>query len=380
MLSLYVPFIIKEFSLTNSSFGFLYGAATICAAIVLTYTGKLIDYKSFRNYTLMSVFLLVFSSLVIAFSVNVPLVFIGILGLRLGGQGLLSHISKTSISKSFYKKRGKALSLSVLGYSFGEALFPVAVGALLAVAGWRYSMVGSASLMGFFLIPFVYVSLNKKEHKSPPNKNFMEKERTPFNRKELLKDSSFYVLALNAALLPALITGFFFYQMVLSVEKGWPAGWIPASFFAYAAGRSVFSLMSGKFIDKFSAVKLMPFYLLPFSVALLSLAFFNHPFTAPFYLALAGVSIGMSSTIKSAMVAEVYGTRNLGSINSLLSMLMVAATALCPAIFGILLDNGFNFSFIAAASSILVLLTAFISYQAYNGFDLNRSVLIKAGN
>ncbi len=374
LLSLYVPSIINNFNLTNSSFGFLYGAATICSSLALSYTGKFIDSKSLRKYTLSAVGLLIISCIVLAFSINIVFVFFGVLGLRLGGQGLLSHISKTSISKKFNKSRGKALSLSVLGYSFGEGLFPVAVGFLIAALGWRYSLISSAALIAIFLVPFVYFALDKKEFKMTPKKVKDNKESPNFNRKELLKDSYFYVLALNVILLPALITGLFFYQMMLAGEKGWIEGWIPACFFAYAAGRTVFSLLSGKLIDKFTAVKLMPFYLLPFFLALLSLSFFSHPFVAPFYLALTGISMGMSSTIKSAMVAEAYGTKNLGNINSLLAMLMVFGTALCPPVFGLLLDNGIDFSFIAAAAAFLVLMTSFISYQVYGNFSVNRNI------
>jgi hypothetical protein len=64
---------------------------------------------------------LVLSCFCIALSLNPVFVFIGFWGVRFAGQGLLSHISKTSISKFFQKSRGMALSLSVTGFSAEEA-------------------------------------------------------------------------------------------------------------------------------------------------------------------------------------------------------------------------------------------------------------------
>ncbi|MGM0567975.1 MAG: MFS transporter [Elusimicrobiota bacterium] len=339
LISLYVPHLIKEFNLNNSSFGFIYSAATICSSIALIYLGKYIDHKSLRNYTLASAALLIFSCLLTAFSMNIIFIFAGLLGLRLSGQGLFSHISKTSISKKFSKARGKALSLSVLGYSFGEGIFPLVISSLIAILGWRGSMAASSVFIALFLIPFIFFALNKNEFKAQPKLNREKKGKNNFSRKELFREQGFYILALNTVILPALITGLFFYQMTLAAEKGWARGWLPACFLAYAAGRTIFSLLSGKLIDKFTAAKLLPLYLIPFLIGLLALVFASHPLVAPFYLALTGISMGMGSTIKSAIAAEAYGTRNLGSIMSLLAMFMVFGTAVTPVLFGFLLDR-----------------------------------------
>jgi MFS family permease len=362
LISLYVPDIIREFQLSNSSFGMLFGAATILSSISLTYTGKFIDTFNLRNYTFAAVLLLILSCVMISLSFNLIILFAGFWGLRLAGQGLLSHISNTSISKFFNETRGKALSISVLGYSIGEGLFPVAIGTMIGLIGWRYSMILNAAIIGIILLPFIVLALSKKELHYTSDNTSEKKDTLKFTRLFLLKDKSFYIIAFNSFVLPFIITGLFFHQIMLANEKGWSIELLSMSFIGYALGRAVFSLISGKLIDNYSATFLFPFYLLPFAVGLLVLTVFDGPFIAPIYLTLTGVSVGLGSTIKTAVLAEVYGTGNLGSIRAVFATLMVLSTALSPVLFGFLLDSGFTFTFIAIISMCIVSMAMILSY------------------
>jgi len=71
--------------------------------------------------------------------------------------------------------------------------------------------------------------------------------------------------------------------------------------------------------------------------------------------------VGLGSTVKTALLVEVYGTRNLGAIRSVSATVMVVSTALSPVLFGFLLDHGFGFTFISSACACLVLSAIFIS-------------------
>ncbi|MFA5068715.1 MAG: MFS transporter [Candidatus Omnitrophota bacterium] len=133
-LSLYVNSILADFCLTNASFGLLYSSATILSAAALAFAGRFIDYYNLRTYALISSGLLCLSCVATALSRNIVVLFIGLWGLRFAGQGLLSHISSTSMAKFFIDKRGKALSVSVLGYAFGEGILPVIITGL---SYWR---------------------------------------------------------------------------------------------------------------------------------------------------------------------------------------------------------------------------------------------------
>jgi MFS family permease len=370
-ISLYVPGIIKELQVSNSSFGAIYGSATILSSITLAYVGKFIDTVDIRKYTIITASLLMISCLVMAFSFNLIFVFIGFWGLRLAGQGLLSHIANTSISKIYSTTRGKALSLASLGYPAGEAIFPVLTGFIILFFGWRYSMILNSAIIFTLLIPFVFTIMKRSDFTELKNDKSISGEISSFSRSALFRDENFYIIALSSSTLPFIVTGLFFYQLLLSQEKGWPAEWLPACFIGYAGGRAIFSLISGKLIDRYTAQAIFPFYLIPFAIGLFTISLFSHPAAAIVYLFLSGVTVGISGPVKTALLAEFYGTENLGGIRSIFATLMVLSTAISPALFGYLIDSGFTFSLISGVSFIAVLISIMISFRLDVSYSLD---------
>jgi MFS family permease len=362
LISLYVPGILGEFQMNNSSFGFMYGAATLVSSFTLAYVGKFIDTRNLRSYTLTAILLLMTSCLLLSLSFNLVMIFAGFWGLRLAGQGLLTHISSTSLARFFDETRGKALSLSFLGYSLGEGFFPIFVGALIGLVGWRSSMLLNAALIGVVLLPFVTIALNKKELQFFSGNPGGRQGKAGFPRLRLFTDRNFYVITSSAVVLPFAVTGLFFYQLVLAGERGWSVEWLTASFIGFAAGRAVSSLLSGKLIDRFTATFLFPFYLVPFVVGLAALTLFHGPLVAPVYLTLTGVSFGLGTTVITALLAETYGTANLGGIRSVFATFMILGTAAAPVLFGFLLDSGLDFTAIAVLSIGMALLAISISF------------------
>src|SRR5690606_6899321 len=61
---------------------------------------------------------------------------LGIVGLRLTGQGLMGHISQTVMAREFAASRGKALGVAGLGYPLGEAVLPLVCTLALQFLPW----------------------------------------------------------------------------------------------------------------------------------------------------------------------------------------------------------------------------------------------------
>jgi MFS family permease len=364
LLSLYVPKIINDFQITNSYFGGLYAIATVVSSFILAYVGKLIDSSDLRKYTLYSASLLLISSLIMAFSSNMVMIFLGLLGLRFAGQGLLSHISNTSISKFFDKTRGKALSITSLGYSAGEGFFPILMTIIIGFIGWRNSLIVNSVFVAIVLLPFIWFALGKEISQSSKVNN--ENQKSNYSRANLFKDKNFYLISINAIILPFLVTGLFFYQTTLASFKNWSLEWLSFSFLGFAAGRTISSLISGKLIDNYSAQKIFPLYLIPFALGLGLLLFFNHSYVAIIYLTLTGISVGLGGTIKTAVVAEIYGVHSLGGIRSVFTTIMILGTALSPILFGIIIDGGYSFSIIIYSGIGLVVFVSVLSTQIVN--------------
>lgn len=141
-------------------------------------------------------------------------------------------------------------------------------------------------------------------------------------------------------------------------------------FIGYAVARTVGSIVSGPLIDRVSAVRMFPLYLIPFIFGVLMLVFFTAPIIALVYLSLAGLSMGLYGSVKSAVLAEVYGTRYIGTVRSMFSSIGVLSTAVSPVIIGWMLDAGWHFTMISLLCAIAVTGVVMISYQLNTDKDI----------
>jgi hypothetical protein len=91
--------------------------------------------------------------------------------------------------------------------------------------------------------------------------------------------------------------------------------------------------------------------LIPLIVALVFLGSFQEPWVAIVYMLFAGATFGAIGITRSAMWAELYGVKHLGSIKALATALMVFSSALSPPVMGIAIDAGVTMETIALASA-----------------------------
>jgi MFS family permease len=366
LISLFVPHLLGEFSLNKAEFGTLYSAATLAGALCLPFLGRLIDRADVRAYSMAVGAGLVASCLAVSLSQGVWLLFAGIFGLRLTGQGLLSHTASTAVARSFTSLRGKALGVSGLGYPLGEGVLPLTVALLIGVCGWRLSWGVIGAFVALTLLPLTWrmskvspapsgaeARETRPNAEEPPGTTALPCDRSGAGE-SYWKDSRFYFATPGMLVLPFVLTGLFLYQAPLAESKGWSAALMASGFLAFAAARVLSSLAVGPLIDRSGAARLFPFHMLPAVLGLLCLLLFSTPLAAVLYLLLAGVSQGLEGSIKTAMWAELYGPGRLGAVRSMSSSLSVVATALSPLVFGWLLDAGAGFDGVLGVSLLLV--------------------------
>ncbi len=174
-------------------------------------------------------------------------------------------------------------------------------------------------------------------------------------RAQVLADPSFYGL-LAAMLPPSFISNtLFFHQVHLAESRGWSPDVLAAAFPPYAVATFVVLLVAGRLVDRFSALALLPLYLVPFGLACLILGGVSAPWAAFAFMLLYGVTDGISLTLFGALWPEVYGTRHLGAIRGAIVAIMVLGTALGPVLSGLLIDAGIPFSGIVTGMGVYCL-------------------------
>lgn len=372
-LSLFGSEIRSEFDLSDGEFGLGYSIATLASGLTLIWLGKRIDDVPLPRYTTYICLGLALSAALMAFAPVVPILFVAFYGLRLAGQGLMIHTSVTSMARYFDRDRGKAISVASLGLPLGGVLFPIAGVAAVAAIGWRETWAGAAALLVLLFLPGLRWLLRGYDRMAPVEGEGApepaaspEATATPeaaasrdaagvpaiqprrqWTRQDVLRDPRFYLIGLGVIASPAILTGTILHQARLATEKGWDIELLAAGIGALSVMNIVASILTGPLVDRFGAIRVVPWTLLPLAVALAVLGLSAHPVAALVYLVLAGVNIGTQVATTGAMWPELYGVRHIGAIRALVTAMIMFSTAIAPVGMGVLIDMGVTMSTIA---------------------------------
>ena len=357
-LGLFNSSIRETLSISHGQFGTIYASATLLSSLLLIWVGKKIDDVNVFKFAIFVTIVLSISCFFFSKISSVNLLFFGIFLMRFSGQGMMSHTATTTISRYFTKSRGKALSIGWFGLSSAEFILPVLIVFLLTLTNWENIWLLISLLVLIFLSITSYylvknINLDSREKTSETKAE--EENIRQWKRSEVIKDYRFYIINLNMLAMPWIATGSFVYQSFISDSIGWCQYIIAQSFMSYSVLSVITLLISGFLIDKFTSRKLLIYMNIPLFLSVLTIIYFNLPFSAFIFFGLLGVTNGLANLLGSSIWAEIYGVKHIGSIKALTTALMVFATAFGTALFGILIDNGFTIEKIAVVSGVYIL-------------------------
>tara|TARA_R110000751_G_scaffold146094_5_gene249741 strand:+ start:37163 stop:38398 length:1236 start_codon:yes stop_codon:yes gene_type:complete len=342
-ISLSAGSIRSEFGLSHGEFGSVYMIATLASALTLSQLGKIVDSLSVSRVALIIIPLLALFAASMAFANSLVLLVLAIFGLRLFGQGMMTHNAITAMGRWYVAQRGRAVSVASLGHQVGEAALPIIYVSIVATVGWRNTWLLSALVIMGFALPLVYALMRKERQPRSTDGVALNGAPKDWTRKEVLRDPIFWLILLGI-LAPGFIgTSIFFHQVYLVELRGWSMQAFAGSFVFMSVMNFSFALISGILIDRFSALTLLPTFLLPMAVSCFLLGGIEAQWGIFAFMALLGMSYGVSGTLFGALWPEIYGIRHLGSIRAIIVAFMVFSTAMGPGITGFLIDYGVDY-------------------------------------
>jgi len=344
-IGIFNPFIRQDLNLTHSEFGLIYSLATLLSGFSLIWIGKKIDDFKIIYFSIFVCLFLAFATFFLTLVTNIIILFFAIYFLRLSGQGLMTHTASTSMAKFFDLNRGKALSISWLGLVAGEGFLPYLIIFIMKFYSWKIVWLGISIFILCLVIPFIFFNLRNYVDGTTEKsgvKVSVNHEIKNWTRSEVLRDLKFYCL-LPAVLAPGfLTTGIFINQAYIFESKNWSMLFLAQGFTLYAVFSVVGLAVSGFLIDRFSAIKVLPFYLIPTMSAYLLVIFSNWTFTPLVMMILIAMTNGTSAVLLTSTWSEIYGTKHLGGIRSITVSFFVFSTAIAPALFGYSIDHQFS--------------------------------------
>jgi len=343
-ISLFAGEIKGAFSLSDGQWGGIYTIGTTLSAVTMIWAGALTDRFRVRNLSLTVMVMLALACVAMALVPNGFLLVFVIYALRLMGQGMLSQLGAVAMSRWFIATRGRALSISSMGFALGQALLPVAFVALLAAWHWQNLWLLAAVCI-VVMIPVI--QLLSRQERTPQS---MAADTQSFGmggmqwtRSQMLRHPLFYIL-IPLVLGPSTWgTALFFQQVHLTEVKGWSLVSFVALMPIYTVASIAFTFIAGWAIDRFGVKWVVPFQMIPFGVSFSVLAYADTIFMAGVGLVIFGIGQGMQGTATAALWAVFYGTRNLGAIKAAAAALMVFGSAIGPGVTGAMIDFGVDF-------------------------------------
>ncbi len=357
-ISIFVPYWIISFELNKASFGYLYTALTLTSALLLSVFGRYVDRLAIRTFAA-----IVFSALLVAVvSLSFAQTFfhfaLSLFFVRWLGQGLMTHTANTGIARHFSSERGRALGLTLLGHPAGQFALPIIIVWLIDIHGWRNSLHYAVLGASVIVIPALFM-LRKTSAHMPVTRSGEKLSKS--RKRDLFLSPTFWIIGVNMAFIPLFSTALFLYQFVLAETRGWSASQVAFSFIFYSVAGAISMVSAGPLVDRYSARFFFPLYLAPLFIALILLGFIQAWVVLPFFYAVLGFVTGFGSTLKGALLAEIYGTAELGRIRGFFSTVMVFSTALGPPVLGYALDREIPFLFIALFFAVLTIVVIALS-------------------
>jgi MFS family permease len=362
-----------ELSLSDGEFAAIYSLATLASAIVMIWSGALIDRMDLKRLSIAIVLGLAIGCGMMSFSSSIFTLLVSLFLLRQLGQGLMFIISSTAMVRYLDEHKGKASALASMGYAVAEAVMPSMLVALLLWVGWRQSWQIAGLLLVTFMVPAILYLLRGHSQRHETYLSHLASEATgdtrvyrkrQWTRAEVVRDRYFYLFAPGLMSQPLMFTGFIFHQVHLVESKGWPLlGWA-ALFSLYAVVSVAAKLVTGPLIDRYGAIRMVPLVALPMGIGLIILALGSSLLWGGVFLVLTGITVGFQSTVTAPFWSEMYGNQHLGAIKSLGAAAMVFCTAVSPIVIGWQIDVGTSMDTLAAAAALYIFLTSGLAYHA----------------
>jgi MFS family permease len=345
-----------DFDLGESGLGMLYGTATLISGLSMFWLGAIADYLTLRRAIVLTMSLLAVGATIVGFAPGIVGLFIGLVLLRLAGQGLAGHLAVVAAARYAVKRRGRAVAMASYGFIAGEASLPPLVAGLMGWLAWRQVWWLAAATLVFVAVPLLVTLARPLSGRDPAGETTTASNPTgPMTRRKLFVHGRFLRVLAVVLVSPLVVTALFLHQSSLAERLAWSLPAVASGFVLFAAMQGLAAFAGGRLIDRFSACTLLRFYLLPLGLGVAALGVLPPAPAMWVMFAGLGLTAGINGVVSGAVWVELFGTERLGMIRGVYASLMVLSTAAGPVLLGGLLERDVALGTIGGVCLVYVL-------------------------
>ena len=344
--------ISEDLGISRTSVSSAYAFATLVAAFGLPHVGRLVDRHGVR--TVLTGVGVALGTAAIAFGAvsGFVLLTVGFAALRFFGQGSLMLCAGNLASQWFDRKRGLALSLTMLGFSVSVAVHPPLAQWLTDAFGWRMAWVVMGVATWLLLLPPVLLlifdrpeALGLRPDGSPADEATAHTKPGPdgavvgLTLPEARRTGAFWIILASNCSFSALVTAMFFHQVSVFEAQGLDAATAASVFSICAVVMVVTTPLVGMLLDRFPTKPLYAAALVSVSVALVAMSVATDLSSAIVFSVLFGLCNGAMHAHFTFVWPKFFGRRHLGSIQGVNQMAAVIGASVGPIPLGLGYDH-----------------------------------------
>lgn len=393
-VSVFIDYFVSDLDLTRSQVASAYLVGTLAGATFLPSVGRLIDSYGVRKSQILIGLVFGLALANMSMVNGLLWLAIGFFGIRLTGQGSLSLVSTLTVSLHFVKRRGTALGIFATASGALMSLVPVCILLLINQWGWRTAWVLVAGTVSTLVVCLAFFGLrglptgsNRRQISNSSNIDLGQASATSgqhadqtrldndshsggadhavdpetvdletvdveavhvettdavdtkptagtapeaLDRRQAIRMRSFWILAVVSGSTSMLGTALNFHQIDLLGDAGLSAETATIMFLPQVIGSAIAGLAVGYVSDNIGTRYLPAFGMVLLMMAHWVAAAVEPGLTVVVYAILLGGMAGTVRTSTTTLLANWFGTSNLGSIQGLLTFFTVGASAIGP--------------------------------------------------
>ena len=344
--------ISEDLGISRTSVSSAYAFATLVAAFGLPHVGRLIDRHGARR--VLTAVGAAFGTAAVAFGVvnGFVVLMLGFAALRFFGQGSLMLCAGNLASQWFDRKRGLALSLTMLGFAVSVAVHPPLAQWLADMLGWRMAWVVMGVATWVLLLPPVLLLVFDRPEVLGLRPDGVTTDAAPpypgaesdgsvvgLSLGEARRTGAFWIILVSNSSFAALVTAMFFHQVSVFEAQGLDATLAASVFSISAAVMVITTPLVGMMLDRLPTKPLYAAALLSVSVALGAMSLVNDLSSAIVFSVLFGVANAAMHAHFTFVWPRFFGRRHLGSIQGVAQMGGVIGASIGPIPLGLGYDH-----------------------------------------
>ena len=359
---LLLPLIGKELGLSYSQIGLVMTCQYAAGAIANIPGGMVVDTVGRKGFLMaLSLFWVGFPYLLIGFthSYAMLLLCMSLVGI---GNNLWHPTAIPTLASRYPENKGLVLSIHGMGGNVGDALAPLAVGALLTILPWReivvVNVIPGLMMSGLLIVFLGSFTLSRKKRVGQSTDPIAGQSANEYfaGLNALVKNRNLIYLSTSSAFRAmtqnALLT---FLPVFLAYEMHYNPFWVGACMFAMQAAGFAAAPISGHLSDKMGRRQVIMASMGMTAVVLLAMAFAGQSSAFVFLIAVLGFFLYAIRPVLQAWLLESTPKNMGGTSIGVLFAVQAAGSAVSPLIGGYLADKyGLMSTFYFLAGTIII--------------------------